>query len=93
MNDISQAMAQAAMLDEDGLQEAEIVWPIRTTFSTHSAKDDNYMQGEKLGLKGQALQDFRYTGLEVIFDVLVDKNGNVTATHVNGVALEKPVSL
>jgi hypothetical protein len=64
---------------------------MRTTMYLHSSKEDNQDIGEKLGLTGKALHNFKYALYEVEFDVEVDgENGNVEILAVNGFKLEKP---
>ena len=98
MDDISQQMAEAANLDEDALEQEEedqgnTEWPLLAKFYTHAGKEDNYETGRELGLRGQTLDDFRYTGYEVEFDIQISKDGGVVATHVNGMALVSPVKI
>lgn len=95
--DISRQMAEAALLDDEAIEQEEIeantVWPIKAKFLSHSGKEDNYYLGQELGLKGTTLDNFRYTGYEVEFDIEISEDGSVVATHVNGVALVKPVGI
>lgn len=95
--DISRQMAEAALLDDHEIEQEEIeantVWPLQTKFYCHSSKESNYEQGEELGLKGEALDNWRYTGYEVAFDIEISEDGSTVATHVNGVALVTPVKI
>lgn len=94
---INAQMAEAANLDDDEIEQEEIeantVWPLKAKFYTHSSKDSNYEYGEELGLKGETLDSWRYTGYEVEFDIEISKDGSTVATHVNGVALTTPVKI
>ena len=66
---------------------------IKTKLYCHSSKDSMWAQGEELGLSDEALSNFIYTMYEVEFDVEIDENGYVYATHVNGMKLESPVGI
>ena len=67
---------------------------IETNFYVHSDKESGYEIGKELGLEGDALREFCYTGYEVTFKIVVDrKTGLSKATHVNGVALTEPVKI
>lgn len=93
MHDINKLMAEAHNLTEADLFQASIQWPMKTKFYTHSSKDDNYDTADRLGLTKEQADNFRGTGYEVEFDIEIDETGMVMATHVNGVALVKPVSI
>lgn len=67
---------------------------IETDFYVHSDKESGYDRGREIGLEGDALREFCYTGYEVTFKIVVDrKTGKSKATHVNGVALTEPVEI
>jgi hypothetical protein len=52
---------------------------------------NSYIGEEKLGLTGEALENFQYALYEVIFDVDVnEKDGEVQIEAVNGVRLMTP---
>ncbi len=60
----------------------------------HSSKEGNYEEGEGLGLKGDALDNFARCGYEVCFEGEVDrKTGDMTVTKVNGVGLLKELKI
>jgi hypothetical protein len=88
---IQQLETQIAMLKEQKAKKPE--YPIKTKFYTHGCKESNYDQAEELKLSEEATRNFAYTGLEVSFDVMVFEDGKVFATHVNGMALVKPVQI
>ena len=55
----------------------------------HGSKENNYDQGEEIGLTGDALDNFAYALYEVEFDVEVDmKTGEQRILKVDGVKLE-----
>ncbi len=56
----------------------------------HGDQEDNYYTGKKLGLTGNALENFRYALHMVEFDIEVnEKTGNITIVKVNGKNLEQ----
>ncbi len=55
----------------------------------HSDKENNLYQGEKIGLIGNALNNFIYALYEVEFEVDIDKDGNTTILKVNGRELKE----
>jgi hypothetical protein len=60
----------------------------------HGSEDSMYGMGVDLGLEGEALEVFSYTGYEVKFDCEVDtKTGVVYALAVDGTKLEKPTRI
>lgn len=93
MTNISSEMAAAHELTEQDLYQAELKWPLKTKFYSHSSRDDNYNQAERLGLTSAQADNFRSTGYEIEFDIEIDESGTAIATHVNGVALVTPVKI
>jgi len=60
-----------------------------TKVYVHGSKESMYDEGVKLGLSGEALHYFTFTGCEVELEILVDMNtGDSTIIAVDG----KPVS-
>jgi hypothetical protein len=64
-------------------------------FYIHNSKESNWNMASELGKDEDEafMENFRYAGYEVEFDVKIDKSGHVFATHVNGVALVEPVKI
>lgn len=82
-----------ASVQEKIKKAAKASFPKTVTLYAHRNKEDNYYEGEKLGLTGLALDNFRYVGYEVEFNCVVALDGTVHATHVNSVPLVTPVKL
>lgn len=49
--------------------------------------------GEEIGLTESQLQEFMYTGYEVVIDIEIDNKGQAWATHFMGVKLERRVRI
>lgn len=67
---------------------------IRTDIFVHTSKESNFELGERLGLTGEALQNFKYACYEVKLSVDVDmETGDVEIVEVDDEALLKVVEL
>jgi len=77
------------------VENAKKRYPIKDKFYSHSGKEDGMEDAEKLGFKQgtDAYETYCRTGYEIAFDVLVNEDGTVMATHVNGVELVEPVEI
>lgn len=62
---------------------------MRTTIYLHSSKESNYEHGERLGLKGEALNMFMYGCYEVAVEVEVNEStGETEIISVDGRRVE-----
>lgn len=67
---------------------------IKTKFYSHTAKDSNFETAERLGLSDEAIDNFKYAGYEIVFEVEIDeKTGDCWATSINGRALTERVKI
>lgn len=73
--------------------EPKPVFPLKTTIYLHNDKESNWSKAAELGLKDEAARTFAYTALEVDLTIQVEADGQATATHFNGIALERPAKL
>jgi len=65
---------------------------IKTKVYVHGTKESMYDKGVELGLTGEALDNFKYTGYEVELEIEVNKEtGDSTIIAVNDVPLVKGV--
>lgn len=61
---------------------------MKTIIYLHSSKESNYEHGEKLGLKGEALNMFMYGCYEVAVEVEVNEaTGETEIISVDGLAV------
>lgn len=67
---------------------------IRTDIFVHTSKESNFELGERLGLTGEALENFKYACYEVKLSVLVDmETGDTEIVAVDDEALTKVIEL
>lgn len=66
-----------------------------TKFYVHGSKDSNWDMASELGkdTDEQFMENFRYAALEVEFDVEITNDGEVYATHVNGIRIQQRVRI
>jgi hypothetical protein len=74
---------------------AKLIWPKKSVVYSHINDEDNMGAAKKIGfVRGtDAFETYCGLGYETKFDIIVHADGEVMATHVNGVALVKPVKL
>lgn len=81
-----------AVLD-DIVVPREVNWT-KAVLYLHTDKGEMYNQGKELGLKGEALGQFCYTGYEVAVDIEINKRtGEAYATHLNGAKLKEEIAI
>jgi len=78
-------------------------FPLKTIIYVHRDKESNYdlaedlkcvTNYEKLTSKEELFMDnFRNIGYEIALEIIIQEDGTVKATSVNGVDLEGPVSI
>ena len=64
------------------------------TLYLHSGKESMYDDGSSLGLEGEALHNFMYTGYEVALEGVVHKDsGTFFVKKINDTQLEKQIEI
>jgi hypothetical protein len=68
---------------------------INTKFYVHGSKESNWDMASELGkdTDEQFMENFRFAGYEVEFDVEITDQGEVFATHINGVRISRRVQI
>lgn len=74
-------------------KKLKMYFPVSKFRYFHSSKEDNWAEAAELKLSESAQSTYAYTGLEVTITCLVNEDGTVKATHLNGNALIEPVDI
>lgn len=90
---VEQVQKEIARLEK--ALEAGLEWPKKRKYYLHSSKEEGYDLADECGfdLDSPEAREMAYTGYEVSFDIEIERDGTVYATHLNGVALTERVRI
>lgn len=71
------------------------MWPKRINYYLHGGKEENWQIGKELSLSEDTiLNQFRFTGYEVSFELEVNEDGTNTVLQINGIDVsEKGINI